>query len=99
MVLRRQWSQRRAKQALESARVLDEVVAAQLRLVSKLDDAARRRAADYLAELVLLAQAHRHFAAGWIGRRELDERGERAMRTLAELRQNQTRLAQLTERD
>jgi hypothetical protein len=48
---------------------------------------------------VLLAQAHRHFAAGWIGRRELDERGERAMRTLAELRQNQIRLAQLTERD
>jgi len=99
MVLRRRWSRRRAKQALESARVLDEVVAAQLRLVPGLDDAARRRAADHLAELVLLAQANRYFAAGWISRRELDERGARAMRTLAELRQNQSRLAQLTERD
>ena len=69
---------RRVKRALDSARVLDEVVANQLALVSRLPEDGRRRAADFLAELVMLAQAYRHYAAGWISRRELERRGSRS---------------------
>ena len=90
---------RRAKRALDSARVLDEVVANQLALVSRLPEDGRRRAADFLAELVMLAQAYRHYAAGWIGRRELERRGLCTMRTLADLRQRRTSAAQFTEHD
>lgn len=90
---------RRARRALDSARVLDDVVANQLALVSRLPEDGRRRAADFLAELVMLAQAYRHYAAGWISRRELERRGLNAMRRLAELRQRQPSAAQFTERD
>ena len=89
---------RRVKRALRSAQVLDEVVAAQLALVSRLPEDSRRRAADYLAELVMLAQSYRHFAAGWITRRELERRGTVTMERLAELRKPQQR-AQFTEQD
>jgi len=44
------------------------------------------RAADFLAELVLLSQAYRHHAAGWITRRELEKRGNQAMRRLSHIR-------------
>ena len=90
---------RRASRALDSARVLDEVVANQLALVSRLPEEGRRRAADYLAELVMLAQAYRHYAAGWISRRELEERGLRTMSTLADIRRRRTSAAQFTEKD
>jgi hypothetical protein len=78
--------------------VLDEVVAGQLALVSRLPEDSRRRAADYLAELVMLAQSYRHFAAGWITRRELEHRGTVTMDRLAELRRP-TERAQFTEQD
>jgi hypothetical protein len=90
---------RRAKRALDSARVLDEVVANQLALVSRLPEDGRRRAADFLAELVMLAQAYRHYAAGWISRRELERRGLNSMRTLADIRSRRISSAQFTEQD
>jgi hypothetical protein len=79
--------------------VLDDVVANQLALVARLPEDGRRRAADFLAELVMLAQAYRHYAAGWISRKELDQRGLNAMRQLAAIRQRQPSAAQFTERD
>jgi hypothetical protein len=90
-------SSRRARRALDSARVLDEVVANQLALVSRLPEEGRRRAADFLAELVMLAQAYRHYAAGWITRRELEQRGLTTMERLAVIRQR--RAAQFTEHE
>ena len=90
---------RRARRALDSARVLDEVVANQLALVSRLPEEGRRRAADFLAELVMLAQHYRHFAAGWISRRELERRGLNTMRRLSAIRQRRPSEAQFTERD
>jgi hypothetical protein len=46
----------------------------------------------------MLAQSYRHFAAGWITRRELERRGTVTMERLAELRKPQQR-AQFTEQD
>ncbi|WP_460958121.1 hypothetical protein [Parasphingorhabdus pacifica] len=76
----------RGRRALRSAQVLDDVVNSQLRLVPHLSAEARRESADYLAELVMLAQVYRHFAAGWISRHELEHRGNAAMHRLAGLR-------------
>ena len=90
---------RRARRALDSARVLDEVVANQLTLLSRLPEDGRRRAADFLAELVMLAQAYRHYAAGWISRGELERRGLNAMRNLAAIRARKHSAAQFTEQD
>ena len=90
---------RRAKRALDSAAVLDDVVANQLALVSRLPEDGRRRAADFLAELVMLAQHYRHYAAGWISRKELERRGFSTMRRLSAIRQRQPFEAQFTERD
>ncbi|WP_433870756.1 hypothetical protein [Saccharopolyspora sp. CA-218241] len=72
----------RRRRALRSARVLDEVVDAQLALLPELPDDLRERAADRLAELVGLSQAYRHFSQGWITRRELETRGRAALRRL-----------------
>jgi hypothetical protein len=90
---------RRVKRAMDSARVLDEVVANQLALVSRLSEDGRRRAADFLAELVMLATAYRHYAAGWITRRELERRGLHTMRRLAAIRQRKATRAQFTEHE
>lgn len=78
---------RSARRALDSARILDQVVENQLPLVARLPEGGSRvRAADFLAELVLLSQAYRHHAAGWITRRELERRGNQAMRRLSYIR-------------
>jgi hypothetical protein len=90
---------RRAKRALDSAQVLEDVVANQLTLVSRLPEDGRRRAADFLAELVMLAQHYRHYAAGWISRKELEQRGFATMRRLAAIRQSRPSEALFTERD
>jgi hypothetical protein len=91
---------RRARRALDSARVLDEVVEHQLPLVAGLPEHSRRRAADFLAELVMLAQAYRHYAAGWISRRELERRGLCTMQRLSVIRQRpRFSRAQFTEQD
>lgn len=92
-------SSRRAQRALESARVLDEVVNTQLALLVRLPEDSRRRAADFLAELVMLAQFYRQYAAGWISRRELERRGLETMRRLSVIRRHRASQAQFTERD
>ncbi|MFD1148748.1 hypothetical protein [Saccharothrix hoggarensis] len=80
----------RAKRALEAARMLDEVVDTQLPLLASFDERRRRRSADYLAELVKLAQDYRYFANGWIDAAELERRGRRAMTELTRLREDPT---------
>lgn len=84
---------------MDSARVLDEVVANQLSLVSRLSEEGRRRAADFLAELVMLATAYRHYAEGWISRRELERRGLHTMQRLSMIRQRRPSTAQFTEHE
>jgi hypothetical protein len=80
--------------------MLDKVVAAQLPLVARLPETSRHRAADFLAELVLLSQAYRHHAAGWISRRELEERGSGAVSRIAVIRRRSTvSSTQFTEQD
>ena len=46
----------------------------------------------------MLSQAYRHYASGWIDRRELDRRGHGVLDRLGELR-TQPSAAQLTDRD
>lgn len=92
---------RSARRALDSARILDQVVEHQLPLVARLPEGGSRvRAADFLAELVLLSQAYRHHAAGWITRRELEKRGNQAMRRLSHIRRRSPMTyTHFTERD
>ena len=91
---------RRARRALDSARMLDQVIADHLPLMARLPEASRHRAADFLAELVLLSQAYRHHAAGWISRRELARRGEGHVSRIAVIRRRSSlSSAQFTERD
>lgn len=83
-VLRR----RRARRALRAARMLDEVVDTQLPFLASFDEQRRLRSADYLAELVKLAQDYRYFAHGWIDAEELDRRGRDALVALNRLRED-----------
>jgi hypothetical protein len=90
---------RRARRALRAAGMLDEIVDSQLPLLAGLPEASRRRSAGYLAELVMLAQDYRHYANGWIGRTELEQRSHRTMRRLDGLRYRHPSTAQFTELD
>lgn len=92
-------TRRARRRALESARLIDDVVAAQLPLVARLPEDRRRGAADHLAELVLLAQSYRHHAHGWIGKRELDARARATGARLATLRAARPVHVHLTEQD
>nr|WP_179717426.1 hypothetical protein [Saccharopolyspora hordei] len=74
----------RRKRALRSAQVLDDVVNSQVAHLPLMPADLRRRHADHLAELVLLAQAYRHYAKGWISRRELERRSSAALPRLEE---------------
>jgi hypothetical protein len=90
-----------ARRALDSARVLDQVIENQLPLVARLPEGGSRvRAADFLAELVMLSQAYRHHAAGWISRRELERRGQLTMLRLSRIRRRSPlSYTQFTEQD
>ncbi|MFI9008689.1 hypothetical protein ACIGNX_15820 [Actinosynnema sp. NPDC053489] len=77
---------RRVKQALDAARMLDEVVDTQLPFLATFDEHRRRRSADYLAELVKLADDYRCFANGWIDAGELERRGRDAVAAMDRLR-------------
>jgi hypothetical protein len=92
---------KRARRALDSAQVLDKVVENQLPLVARLPDGnSRVRAADFLAELVMLSEAYRHHAAGWISRRELERRGQLTMLRLSHIRRRSPLSStQFTEQD
>jgi hypothetical protein len=97
---RRQATSRRARRALASARLLDQMVADHLPLMSRLPESSRDRVADFLAELVLLSQAYRHHAAGWISRRELARRGEGHVSRIAVIRRRSSlSSAHFTEQD
>lgn len=89
----------RARKAVRAASMLDEIVDSQLPLLAGLPETSRRRSAGYLAELVMLAQAYRHYAAGWLDRRELEERSVLAMRRLNNFRHPHPSTAQFTEQD
>jgi hypothetical protein len=88
-----------ARKAVRAAGMLDEIVDSQLPLLAGLPEASRRRSASYLAELVMLAQDYRHFAAGWINRGELEQRNHRTMRRLNNFRHRHPSAAQYTESD
>ncbi|HEY4020288.1 MAG TPA: hypothetical protein VGM75_16470 [Pseudonocardiaceae bacterium] len=90
---------RRTRRALAAANMLDEVVDSQLALLAGLPERSRRRSANYLAELVMLAQTYRHYAAGWVDRKELDRRSRIAMRKLDHFRGPHLSAAQVTEQD
>ncbi|HEY7595750.1 MAG TPA: hypothetical protein VH969_21545 [Actinophytocola sp.] len=91
---------RRARRALASARMLDQMVADHLPLMARLPEASRHRAADFLAELVMLSQAYRHHAAGWISRRELERRGNGHVSRIAVIRRRSSiSSAQFTDKD
>ncbi|RKT51888.1 hypothetical protein [Saccharothrix australiensis] len=79
----RRW---RTRRALKAARMIDEVVDTQLPLLASFDEERRRRSADYLAELVKLAQDYRYFAHGWIDAKELDRRGRVVVANLTRMR-------------
>ena len=70
----------------------------QLPLVARMPEGAAR-AADFLAELVLLSDAYRHHAAGWITRRELERRGLFTMQRLSVIRRHSLSRTQFTEQD
>ena len=89
----------RARKALRAASMLDDIVDSQLPLLAGLPESSRRRSAAYLAELVMLAQAYRHFSAGWLDRRDLERRSELAMRRLSNFRHPHPSTAQFTEQD
>ncbi|HVV23968.1 MAG TPA: hypothetical protein VHF06_31330 [Pseudonocardiaceae bacterium] len=97
--MRGPWHKWRARKALHAAGMLDEIVDSQLPLLAALPETSRRRSAGYLAELVMLAQAYRHFAAGWISRGELERRSQRTMRRLNNFRHRHPSTAQYTELD
>lgn len=65
---------RSLRQAALTADLLDRIVDRDLDLVRALPVHLRGRHVEKLAALVMLAQAYRHYAVGWIGRRELRRR-------------------------
>lgn len=97
--MRGPWRAWRARKALHAAVLLDGIVDSQLPLLSGLSEPSRRRSASYLAELVLLAQHYRHYAAGWIDKPELERRSRRTMHRLDTFRHRHPSTAQYTEQD
>ena len=93
-LLKVSWRRRRA---LRSAQLLDDVVDAQAGTLPELPEDMRRSGADHLAELVMLAQAYRAYAAGHLSHKELRRRGWSAVDRLESIRR--PRMEQLTERE
>ena len=61
---------------------LNGVVDSQLEFIRQLPMHQRDELAEALAVLVMLAQDHRHYGLGWISRRELRHRTDRALASL-----------------
>ncbi|EWC58328.1 hypothetical protein UO65_6394 [Actinokineospora spheciospongiae] len=89
----------RQRRALATASSIERLVGDRVGQVRDLPEDARGRHADHMAELVLLAQAYRHFGRGWISKRELDRRAAAATRELTRLRRAAAPAAHLTDRD
>lgn len=77
---------RRSATARWDADFLDGLVNAELEFMRRLPVHLRARPAEVLAVLVMLAQDHRHYAQGWISRRELRRRVQCALDELAAVR-------------
>ena len=77
----------RRRTARLEADFLDDLVDAELTFMRQLPVHLRDGPTDALAVLVMLAQDYRHYAQGWINRRELRHRAERALADLDVLRQ------------
>ncbi|MCA1673129.1 MAG: hypothetical protein LC799_13330 [Actinobacteria bacterium] len=77
---------RRGRTARLEADFLDRLVDAELEFIRRLPVHLRSKPAEALAVLVMLAQDHRHYAQGWISRRALRHRAERAVADLDVLR-------------
>ncbi|MPZ67615.1 MAG: hypothetical protein GEU83_19680 [Pseudonocardiaceae bacterium] len=77
---------RRTRAARDTADVLDRLVEAELDFLRRLPVHLRSRPAEALAVLVMLAQDHRYYVLGWLSRRELRRRSERALSDLDALR-------------
>jgi len=78
---------RRNRTARLEADFLDRLVDAELEFVRRLPVHLRSKPAEALAVLVMLAQDHRHYAQGWISRRQLRCRAQRALIELDVLRE------------
>jgi hypothetical protein len=78
---------RRSRTALLEADFLDRLVDAELEFIRRLPVHVRSKPAEALAVLVMLAQDHRHYAQGWISRRRLRHRVQRAVADLDTLRE------------
>lgn len=76
----------RGRTARLEADFLDRLVDAELEFVRRLPVHLRPKPAEALAVLVMLAQDHRHYAQGWISRRELRTRARTALHDLDVLR-------------
>jgi hypothetical protein len=66
-------------QAARVAEALDRIVERDLELVRAIPLNRRAAYTDRLAGIVMLSQAYRHFARGWINRRELRRRVQAAL--------------------
>lgn len=77
---------RRSRTARWDADFLDGLVDTELEFVRRLPVHLRARPAEMLAVLVMLAQDHRHYAQGWISRRELHRRADEALQELDAMR-------------
>lgn len=73
--------------AAREADFLNDVVDSQLEFIRALPMHQRDELAEALAVLVMLAQDHRHYGLGWISRRELRHRTDRALGRLDALGQ------------
>ena len=77
---------RRGRTARLEAEFLDRLVDAELEFLRQLPAPLREGPAEALTVLVMLAQDYRYYARGWINRRELRHRAERALTDLDVLR-------------
>lgn len=78
---------RRSRTARLEADFLDHLVDVELEFIRRLPVHLRSRPAEALAVLVMLAQGYRHYAQGWISRRQLRCRVEGALADLDVLRE------------
>jgi hypothetical protein len=76
----------RTRTARCDADFLDGLVDAELELVRRLPTHLRVRPVEMLAVLAMLAQDYRHYAWGWINRRELRHCAQRAVHNLDAMR-------------
>jgi hypothetical protein len=74
LIMIRRLAGRSVRRATATAELLDRIVDRDLELVASLPVPQRARPVEKLAALVMLAQAYRHYANGWITRRELRRR-------------------------